>query len=308
MPKLLNHPFCSIWPTISDPAAMRRLSDDIKTNGLLDSITIFEGKILDGKNRYEACHFLGIEPEFSQFKGTQFEALAFCYSKNAARRHSTIEEQVESLDKFTKHFNKGALSSGDHEGGLMDSSESIRESNSKTLHSCRASDIAEENEANGGGGVTPPPPPPPLSPSKAAKVLGTSATVIKDARRRIRKKEAAAKENFVDYTGFDVPQELRPLWVRRYEIEDIRKALAHFETVYSEAKQEKDLLWSIVGQEFQNAVKSAHQALSASRVYCVCPTCEGKNYRKCNHCRGRGFLNPGNWKACPPEVKAKRQQ
>lgn len=42
---------------------------DIKTNGLSQPITLHNGFILDGGNRYRACMEAGIEPRFVEFEG-----------------------------------------------------------------------------------------------------------------------------------------------------------------------------------------------------------------------------------------------
>jgi hypothetical protein len=66
---------------------MWELRDDIKKNGQIEDITLFQGRVLDGRRRQVCCHALGIEPHYTQFKGTDAEALAFVVSKNLKRRH-----------------------------------------------------------------------------------------------------------------------------------------------------------------------------------------------------------------------------
>lgn len=50
-----------------------------------EPIWIYDGKILDGRNRYKACVELGITPEFRQYRGA--DPLQFVLSLNLARRH-----------------------------------------------------------------------------------------------------------------------------------------------------------------------------------------------------------------------------
>ena len=42
-------------------SALERLTKSIKVNGQLEPITLFRGRIVDGRNRYEACKILGLE-------------------------------------------------------------------------------------------------------------------------------------------------------------------------------------------------------------------------------------------------------
>jgi hypothetical protein len=58
--------------------------DDIRQNGLVMPISVFEGKILDGRNRYKACKEVGIEPRFEPYVGET--PMQFVWSMNGARR------------------------------------------------------------------------------------------------------------------------------------------------------------------------------------------------------------------------------
>lgn len=86
------HEAANLFPMMigDDYTALR---DDIKANGLLEPIVIYDGKILDGRNRYTACLDLGIEPRYEAFEGT--DPVAYVISKNLHRRHLTKEQQVE---------------------------------------------------------------------------------------------------------------------------------------------------------------------------------------------------------------------
>ena len=54
-PRLERHPLGELLP---------RLAEDIRVRGQLDKIVLFEGKVLDGWNRYVACLAAGKEPRF----------------------------------------------------------------------------------------------------------------------------------------------------------------------------------------------------------------------------------------------------
>ena len=61
------------------------LAEDIKQNGLQNPIMLFDGKILDGRNRFEACQISGVEPKYDQFNGD--DPLKAVISLNLMRRH-----------------------------------------------------------------------------------------------------------------------------------------------------------------------------------------------------------------------------
>jgi hypothetical protein len=62
------------------------LVSDICTTGQRQPITLYEGKILDGRNRYRACAQLAIEPKFEEFVGPGTPE-QFVVSLNLHRRH-----------------------------------------------------------------------------------------------------------------------------------------------------------------------------------------------------------------------------
>ena len=62
------HEFANIFPMLGDDEA-ESLRADIQANGLNQPVTIFEGKVLDGRNRWLACLKLGIEPKQREFDG-----------------------------------------------------------------------------------------------------------------------------------------------------------------------------------------------------------------------------------------------
>ena len=58
---LEDHPAASIFPLLPD-AKLKELAEDIGENGLRVPILIYEGKILDGRNRYRAMQLI---PDFA---------------------------------------------------------------------------------------------------------------------------------------------------------------------------------------------------------------------------------------------------
>ena len=89
--ELKDHPYANIFPLL-DPTALDWLAEDIKTNGLMNSISLFESKILDGRNRFRACLKVGVEPHFVEFTGE--DPLSFVISANAVRRDLTTSQRA----------------------------------------------------------------------------------------------------------------------------------------------------------------------------------------------------------------------
>src|SRR5271165_7438402 len=82
------HPICLLMPS-ADEDELQNLTDDIRAQGLLDPIVLFEKRILDGRNRAAACESAGVAPRYVAFEGAREEALVFAVSHNLKRRHLT---------------------------------------------------------------------------------------------------------------------------------------------------------------------------------------------------------------------------
>lgn len=85
------HPLAEVFPRMTDEE-FDSLCDDIEAQGLLDPIITFEGKIIDGRHRYEACLQVDVEPRFVEYEGD--DALAFVIAKNMNRRHLTTSQRA----------------------------------------------------------------------------------------------------------------------------------------------------------------------------------------------------------------------
>lgn len=83
-----THPYADAWPWLTEDE-LAELADDIKANGLRNPIVMYDGLILDGRNRAAACGRAGVQAAFVEFDGTDDEALAFVQSINGARRHQS---------------------------------------------------------------------------------------------------------------------------------------------------------------------------------------------------------------------------
>jgi N6-adenosine-specific RNA methylase IME4 len=80
------HPLAEILPLL-EGAEFEELVADIAEHRLLNPIMLFEGKILDGRNRYRACRAAGVEPRYVEFTGDSRAAAAYVLSQNVHRRH-----------------------------------------------------------------------------------------------------------------------------------------------------------------------------------------------------------------------------
>jgi hypothetical protein len=79
-----HHPLADLFPMMSDEE-VDALGNDMLEFGQREPIWTYQGKILDGRNRYRACLLKGIEPRFVEFRGA--DPLGLVISMNLRRRH-----------------------------------------------------------------------------------------------------------------------------------------------------------------------------------------------------------------------------
>jgi ParB-like chromosome segregation protein Spo0J len=90
------HPICLLTPS-ADEDELHDLTDDSRAHGLIDPIVLFEGMILDGRNRAAACERAGVAPRYVQFGGGREDALILVISHNLKRRHLTKQAVADAL-------------------------------------------------------------------------------------------------------------------------------------------------------------------------------------------------------------------
>jgi len=81
---LKYHKLANLFPLIQGDE-FDGLKNDILNNGLNHPIIMYQGKILDGRNRYRACTESGVEPIYENYTGDK--PLEYVISLNLFRRH-----------------------------------------------------------------------------------------------------------------------------------------------------------------------------------------------------------------------------
>jgi hypothetical protein len=90
---LTIHPAADILPLMRE-ADFQQLKADRELRGLQEPICLYQGQILDGRNRYRACTELGIEPVTREYEGHAPED--FVLSVNLYRRHLNESQRAMS--------------------------------------------------------------------------------------------------------------------------------------------------------------------------------------------------------------------
>lgn len=99
------HEYCLMFPP-ADEITIEEMSYDIQKNGLSDPVVLYEGKILDGRNRYLACKKAGLKPRTVEYDGD--DPLSFVISKNLHRRHLTNAQKAMMASRILAEKGKNA--------------------------------------------------------------------------------------------------------------------------------------------------------------------------------------------------------
>lgn len=93
------HEFAKLIPVIV-AGDLDRLIEDIDAHGILEPLTLFEGKVLDGRNRLAVASVLGLPVQVKEFDGDEAAAKSFVWSSNAARRHLSVPQVLLAAHRF----------------------------------------------------------------------------------------------------------------------------------------------------------------------------------------------------------------
>lgn len=94
------HPAANLFPTMTDEE-LQGLIQDIRDNGQREDATIWNGQLIDGRNRLSACNSLGIELECCELDG-DYDPIKWVLSHNLHRRHLTPSQKAQVAVKLKK--------------------------------------------------------------------------------------------------------------------------------------------------------------------------------------------------------------
>lgn len=151
--ELLQHPLSAAFPAMSE-ADQEALRDDIEANGQRDRGVVFEGMVLDGWHRYQACRALGIAFKFDEFDGK--DPVSFVLSRNLHRRHLTASQRAAAVVAATNWRPHGDQKSRSAAAADRTTAEmaKVAEVSTRTIENAKAAHKAGLGEAVKDGRVT----------------------------------------------------------------------------------------------------------------------------------------------------------
>jgi AraC-like DNA-binding protein len=227
------------------------MAETLKPPGdLRQKLIIFEGKLLDGWNRQEACKMAGRKldaRDFEFFKGSRDEALALVMALNIHRRHLSSTTRRTALARILS-----------------------------ARHPMAETGRPRKDE------------PPKKTVAKIAKESGVSESTV-HRRLRAEKKgvndtllDPFGHEIPPDALPYWNRREEAILFVRagRKLAQDIKK-LNKDDPLWKSitSLQALEAKANAIAHDFEHSIP-----------YCLCPTCMGKDPENCRFCQGRGLL------------------
>ena len=117
---LERHELSAAWPDM-ESGAFDELVESVAQNGLREPIVLFEGKILDGWHRFQACLASGQRPMFIQFGDFEAhgeDAAEYAIDENLHRRHLNKGQRATSLARVVKWRESGHRAGEDGSDGM----------------------------------------------------------------------------------------------------------------------------------------------------------------------------------------------
>jgi len=114
------HPASEIFPMMSDEQ-YAEFKEDVRKHGLQSTGLLFEGKILDGRNRYKVATELGIEMIWSELEAEDnegFDPIEYVLTHNLHRRHLDASQRAIVAAKLATKKHGGNRKSSDQELNL----------------------------------------------------------------------------------------------------------------------------------------------------------------------------------------------
>ncbi|MGH9501347.1 MAG: hypothetical protein ACRD20_00705 [Terriglobales bacterium] len=92
MTELANHPASMLFPMM-EADELKELAEDIKANGQMEQVVLYQGQVLDGRSRLAACRLAEVEPHLQELDGEVAHPVLYVLSKNLHCRHLTTSQR-----------------------------------------------------------------------------------------------------------------------------------------------------------------------------------------------------------------------
>jgi hypothetical protein len=306
-----------------------RLRADIRQQGLLEEIILYQGQILDGWSRYRACQQEHVEPRFQEFTGDN--PVAYVLAKNIQRRHLNPVQILKVLERAREPLEAEAVArmrSGKQAGSHSAAPPSLNlsypgkvaeqiaemagvsSSTAEHYHAVQVHGSAELKEAVDREEV---------SISDAAEVARHQpAARQRAAVRRVRAGSAktlreATQEDEVhaptrDGLELPIPDCLVDVFNAAGKFKEARSSIARVKRLMGEIRSGR--AGTLLKEDGQVLCAQLRRQLDDAEAYTVCPDCLGRGCPPETNdgqplCHGGGFISRRQYRHLPPAAQAR---
>ena len=286
------HSVVDLFPPMS-PSEKEVLRNDISQKGVRMPIVVWRGKIIDGRNRYEACKHIGLDDyPVEEFDGSEEEMLAHVVSLNMSRRQLNSGQKAAvgvELGVYRSKLGDGAKT-GDNGKRVIELIAEELGTNRQYLYDAeklRDKDADLFNQVRLGE----------ITLSAATKALTKMEDDVDEVEET---KPPSGSGSSINHKGDDVPAQFSPAFAERenfkYAIEMIKEAAVVVSDIAARGVGSAHL---DVG-EITSYVSSMVRSLEESMPHAVCPYCQGAG---CEACKDIGWVNKQLYSDAPKELK-----
>jgi len=285
--KLLKpHPLANCFPRIT-PEEQKELNEDIRKNGLIETIVLHEGMILDGRHRYQSCLLTNTKIATKEYQGK--DPAGYVISANIKRRHlekgqrAMIAATIANLTKGRPEIKSANLPIKQTEAA-------------KTLGvSARSIGTAKSILSK--------------SPTVAEQVVNGQIT-LSAAKKKLEEpkpKPTGLHSDIPDRIGRLIPNKILPMWQRaESEAKSAKQEVSRLMEIFKEALESNDVIYcEAYPKDNYNHLASVKGNLERAVPWSVCTKCQGATFEKCDFCKGRGFISKFLYETCVDEQTKK---
>ncbi len=292
--ELKIHPIADAFPMLQEDD-IQSMAEDIRTNGQATAIALYQGMILDGRNRYRACQIANVDPKTRDYTGK--DPVAFVLSLNLHRRHLTTSQRAAvaaNIANLKNGSNQHSKKEGVQKCTPSETEESLENSNKKAAKSLSVSprSVASAKKVSA------------KSPEKFQEVINGKKTVGKALKEIEEEEKPKVKSAAVDDLGSVIPSDCLANWERKGEVEAVLSTIRSLKLKVTSLENSTDPLWSRVSwQEIQMQLKRVAYEIAVALPHAVCPYCQGRRQIKCEACKGFGILSKFHYQTVPSELR-----
>lgn len=283
-----EHPAASLFPMM-ESEAYELFKADIEQNGQREPITIWQGQLLDGRNRLKACEELGIKPaKFELDK--EIDPVSWVLSHNLHRRHLDTSQRAMVAAKLA---NLPVGANQHAKEGTHKCAPSVEEAAELLNVSPRSVTNAKKVLDKGSTEVVKAVEQGELKVTTAAEFVEEEPNK-REQSRLVKQGAEAVKAHITEPEHFSEP---KPATMTRAEqavfnasvLKEIVKSLQQAKRLAKAVEQIPGMEMFLARQlSIEREIESAKQAVNVTIPHSVCVRCKGKG---CPHCGNHGWVN-----------------